>query len=93
LVALPLFHSFGQTAQMNSGFVGGSTLVLVPRFEPGAVLEAMAREKVDLFSGVPTMFWALLNHAKQHGVDTRPIAETLVICTSGGAAMPVEVLK
>ncbi|HEV2149454.1 MAG TPA: long-chain fatty acid--CoA ligase [Longimicrobiaceae bacterium] len=93
LVALPLFHSFGQTCQMNAGVLGGSTLVLVPRFEPGPVLELFAKEKVTLFAGVPTMYWALLQHARQHGVDAAPIAENLKVCTSGGAAMPVEVLK
>ena len=33
LLTLPLFHSFGQTVQMNAGFAVGSTLVLMPRFD------------------------------------------------------------
>ena len=93
LVALPLFHSFGQTVQMNAGLYNGSKLVLVPRFEPGTVLDLMVKERVHLFAGVPTMFWALLNHARQHGVDPAPIAENLILCNSGGAPLPVELLR
>lgn len=92
LIALPLFHSFGQTCQMNAGLFHGATLVLVPRFDPGAVLETMVQEKVNYFSGVPTMFWAMLGYAQQKGIDTKPIAENLRLCSSGGSAMPVEVL-
>ncbi len=93
LVALPLFHSFGQTVQMNATVLSGGTLVLVPRFDPAAVLAAMVRERVNAFAGVPTMYWALLHHARAEGTDTRAVAEHLRVCHSGGAALPVEVLR
>ncbi len=44
LVALPLFHSFGQSVQMNTGFSMGATLVLLPRFDPVEALLTMDRE-------------------------------------------------
>ena len=93
LVALPLFHSFGQTCQMNAGFLQGNTIVLVPRFDPKSVLETMVAEKINYFSGVPTMFWALLNYASQSGFDTSKVKENLKLCSAGGAALPVEVLN
>jgi len=93
LVALPLFHSFGQTCQMNAGFLQGNTIVLVPRFDAKAVLETMVAEKINYFSGVPTMFWALLNYANQSGFDTSKVKENLKLCSAGGAALPVEVLN
>ncbi|HET9984335.1 MAG TPA: long-chain fatty acid--CoA ligase [Longimicrobiales bacterium] len=93
LVALPLFHSFGQTVQMNAGLYGGGTLVLMPRFEPGAVLETIVREDVTHFAGVPTMYWAILEHARRLGADTAEVARHLRICCSGGAALPVELLR
>ena len=92
LVTLPLFHSTAQTCQMNAGFHSGSRLVLLPRFEPGAVLETMRRERVTCWIGVPTMYWTLLQHARTGGVDTGGIASSLRFCVSGGAPMPVEVL-
>jgi long-chain acyl-CoA synthetase len=93
LVALPLFHSFGQTCQMNAGFLQGNAIVLVPRFDPKSVLETMVAEKINYFSGVPTMFWALLNYASQSGFDTSKVKENLKLCSAGGAALPVEVLN
>ena len=77
---------------MNAGFVQGNRVVLLPRFEPAAALEVMARERVNAFSGVPTMYWALLRHAEAHGMDVAPVAEHLRVCSSGGAAIPVEIL-
>ena len=92
LIALPLFHSFAQTVQMNAKLFHGATLVLVPRFDPAVVLDTMVKEQVNFFSGVPTMFWALLGYAQQQKIDTAPIAEHLRLCSSGGASLPVEVL-
>lgn len=92
LITLPLFHSYGQTVQMNANILAGDRLVLVPRFDAKSILELMQREKVTLFAGVPTMYWGLLNCAREHEIDTKPIAENLVLCNSGGAAMPVELL-
>ena len=89
LVTLPLFHSFGQTVQMNAGFCVGATLVLLPRFDPATALELMARHRVSVFAGVPTMYWALLA-AADRAVD---LAGMLRLAVSGGAAMPVEVLR
>jgi long-chain acyl-CoA synthetase len=92
LAVLPLFHSFGQTCVMNAQLAQGNRVVLLPRFEPAAALDAMARERVNAFSGVPTMYWALLRHVEETGVDVAPVAAHLRACTSGGAAIPVEVL-
>jgi long-chain acyl-CoA synthetase len=92
LAVLPLFHSFGQTCIMNAGLVQGNRVVLLPRFEPAAALEVMVRERVNAFSGVPTMYWALLRHVEEHDIDVAPVAEHLRACSSGGAAIPVEIL-
>lgn len=92
LITLPLFHSTGQTTQMNAGLYGGFRLVLLPRFDPAAVLDAFAREGVGLWVGVPTMYWALLQHARAHNVGGEGV-RSLRLCASGGAAMPLEVLR
>jgi long-chain acyl-CoA synthetase len=89
LGALPLFHSFGQTCGLNACVKGGATLTLIPRFEPGKALEILQRDKVTIFEGVPTMYGALLNHPERESFDT----SSLRVCASGGAALPVELLK
>jgi long-chain acyl-CoA synthetase len=93
LVTLPLFHSTAQTAQMNAGFYGGFRLVLMPRFDAAAVLDAFTREQIGLWIGVPTMYWALLQYARTSGADVSRAAASLRLCASGGAPMPVEVLR
>lgn len=93
LVTLPLFHSFGQSVQMNGGFYTKSTLSLLPRFDPDAALAIMDRDNVTFFAGVPTMYWAMLNHPGADKYDLEKIARNLHNAVSGGAALPVEVLK
>ncbi|MDO5628188.1 MAG: AMP-binding protein, partial [Mobilicoccus sp.] len=46
---LPLFHVFGMTCAMNMSIAVGSTLALIPRFDPAQALETMQREKVTVF--------------------------------------------
>ncbi len=92
LVTLPLFHIFGQTCVMNVGLYRRATLVLVPRFEPKQVIRLMADEKINLFAGVPTMYWALLTDDTDPE-DVKVITENLRVSVCGGAALPMEVLK
>jgi len=93
-IVLPLFHSFGQTCQMNAGFSTGNTLVLIPKFMPDAVLSAIQNEGASVFAGVPTMYWALLNYEDKEGrFDTEKIANTLRIGVSGAASLPLETIK
>ncbi|BBO78536.1 long-chain-fatty-acid--CoA ligase [Desulfosarcina widdelii] len=93
-LVLPLFHSFGQTCQMNAGFSLGNTIVLIPRFTPEAVLDAMQNEKVTIFIGVPTMYWALLTYEdKEKRFDLESIADTLRIGVSGASSLPLEIIK
>jgi long-chain acyl-CoA synthetase len=89
LGALPLFHSFGQTVAMNASLKVGACLTLVPRFDPGEALATMQRDVVTHFYGVPTMYGALLHHPERESFDT----SALRICITGGASMPVEVLR
>ncbi|NEW42227.1 long-chain fatty acid--CoA ligase [Nocardia cyriacigeorgica] len=92
LVTLPLFHSFGQTINMNAGLSVGATLVLLPRFDAATALRTLAEQNITFFAGVPTMYWGLLN-ALDDTVDIDRIAGTLRKAVSGGAALPVEMLS
>jgi long-chain acyl-CoA synthetase len=89
LGSLPLFHSFGQTVSMNASLRVGATLTLLPKFDPGEALATMQRDRVTHFYGVPTMYGALLHHSGRGEYDT----SALRTCITGGASMPVEVLR
>jgi long-chain acyl-CoA synthetase len=86
---LPLFHVFGLTCGLNVSVASGATLTLLPRFDPAKALDIIQRDRVTIFEGVPTMYAAML-----HLPDADPAqAATLQLCASGGAAMPVEILR
>ena len=86
---LPLFHSFGQTCGLNTAVRAGACLTLVSRFTPEKALQVMARDRVTIFEGVPTMYVALLAAPDRFEYDL----SALRVCVSGGAALPVEVLR
>jgi ABC-type amino acid transport system permease subunit len=74
---------------MNAVAASAGTMVLLPRFDPEAALRAITDHSVTVFCGVPTMYIALLNQDWQ-GLD---LATTLRVGVSGGAALPVVVLR
>ena len=89
LGALPFFHAFGQTCALNATVSVGGTLTLIPRFEAGKALAILERDAVTVFEGVPTMYAAMLHHDDADTADT----SALEVCVSGGAAMPVEIMR
>jgi len=62
LVCAPLSHS-GAALFMPTLLKGGS-LVVLPGFEPGAVLEAIEKYRITCTLLVPTMIYALLDHPR-----------------------------
>lgn len=85
---LPLFHTFGQTCVLNTGFRRGVTIVMLPKFEPISALTAMAEHGVTTFSAVPTMYVGLLAGARAGGPKPQ-----LRYAVSGGAPLPLAVLE
>jgi len=86
---LPLFHVFGQTVALNVAVAAGACLTLLPRFDASHALRIIAGHRVTVFEGVPTMYVALLHAPDRADYDT----SALRMCISGGAALPVEVLR
>jgi long-chain acyl-CoA synthetase len=89
MAVLPLFHSFGQSCVMNTVLAMGSTLTLMPRFEPALAMEIIQRDKVTHFAAVPTMYVTMLNHPDRPKYDL----SSLRMCGSGGAPIAVETLE
>ena len=89
LGALPFFHAFGQTCALNATVAVGGTLTLLPRFDAGKALAILERDGVTVFEGVPTMYTAMIHDEDADRTDT----SALKACVSGGAAMPVEIMR
>ena len=92
LIVLPLFHIFALTVLMIAGVYRGTESVLLPRFDAEAVFGLMQKHGITIFAGVPTMYWGLLNY-KGDQFDYKSIAEKLRVCASGGASLPIQVMK
>jgi len=88
--ALPFFHIYGLTCVMLFGIKLGVEQVLLPRFEVEEALAIFANDRPTMFSGVPTMYMALLasdaDLRKHHLHDVK-------IFNSGGSALPVNLKR
>ncbi len=83
---LPFFHVFANTCTLNRTVLNGGEIVMLPRFDAGQVLAAIARTKATALPGVPTMYQALLDHPALAKTDF----SSLRACISGGAPLPLE---
>jgi long-chain acyl-CoA synthetase len=88
--ALPFFHIYGLTCVMLFGIELGVEQVLLPRFEVEEALAVFENDRPMMFSGVPTMYMALL----ASGADLRKHhLHDVKIFNSGGSALPVNLKR
>ena len=86
---LPLFHIYGINSVLNSSMYMGLTVKLFPQFDPEGVIEVIEKENRTILFAVPTMYNRLLNIAE----NNPPKKNSLKFCVSGGASLPVEIMK
>ena len=65
--ALPLSYTFGLFTASYVALTAGATILLLPRFHPVHVLEAIERHGATYMVGVPTMYAMMLEHVRQTG--------------------------
>jgi long-chain acyl-CoA synthetase len=87
-VVQPMFHLFALSGLLNMVVRYACTLVLLPGFEIDAVLNTLAAYRCTIFSGVPTMYIALLG-AEIGGRDL----SALRVGLSGGSPLPGAVIR
>ena len=87
LSVLPFTHSYGMTTAMNIPIALGATMLLLPVFEMGQVLQHIKQYKPTIFPGVPSIYMAI-NQAPN--VDSYGLS-SIKRCISGAAPLPVEV--
>ncbi|HEU4427360.1 MAG TPA: AMP-binding protein [Myxococcota bacterium] len=86
LVAVPLFHSFGLKILAIPALYAGGSVVLQGSFDASETWRTVARERITLLGGVPTMFRALGDAFDRD----RPDVPSLRFLFTAGAAIPVE---
>lgn len=82
----PLFHVFGQVNILLTAIMSGSSVVLVKKFSPKSVLEAIQNRKVTFLAAVPTMYQMMLAVLRENTYDL----SSLRVCHSGAAPMAAE---
>jgi long-chain acyl-CoA synthetase len=87
LTVTPIAHSLGMTTAMNVPISQGACMVLLPRFQPAEVVEAIKKYQPSYFPGVPAMYLALNNFPNVHKYNLQSIRA----CLCSGAPLPVEV--
>jgi long-chain acyl-CoA synthetase len=88
VVALPMGYHYGLTTATAATLQSGGQAVLLRRFHPREVLEALVQHRATIFQGVPTMFAMMLEYAEQNAVDIDLSFMRLLI--SAGAPLSTE---
>jgi long-chain acyl-CoA synthetase len=83
---LPVSHVFGLASVFLGSLYHGAALHLVPRFEPAAIVKALAGDRLTVIQGVPAMYARFLAYLKQQGMSEVP-HPALRFLSSGGAAL------
>ena len=83
----PLTHAAGN--YLGPYFIRGALNILCPRFDPDALLDLIASQKVTHLLLVPTMISRLVEAAQHRPIDLSSLSRI----NYGTAPMPVETLR
>ncbi|WP_280434247.1 FadD3 family acyl-CoA ligase [Nocardia carnea] len=87
LMVNPFFHTFGLKAGIVSSLIRGATMLPVPVFDVGKVLDLVESERVTMLPGPPTLYHSLLEYE-----GTRDIS-SLRAAVTGAADIPVDLIR
>lgn len=82
LLAVPLFHCYGQNSLMNAGFQIGATIVLQRRFDLNESKQLIIDHQVTKLFGVPTMFQLMVDSCSVEDLSS------VGYCFSAAATLP-----
>ncbi|MBX9939494.1 MAG: AMP-binding protein [Candidatus Obscuribacterales bacterium] len=90
LGVLPLCHLYGLLVVLAGAMKAGCGIVLMKQFDAAAALLLIRSEAVSVLPAVPTMHQFILMELDKEGKDS--CLDSLRLCTTGGAAMPKDLL-
>lgn len=85
----PLFHTGGLLVYTTPLLILGGTVILMRRFRPDKLLSLLQEYAATIYAGVPTMYQMMMNAPNWADADL----SSLRFCTSGGAPLPVQLVK
>ena len=88
LVVNPFFHAFGYKAGWLASLMRGTTILPHAIFDVPAVLDRVAKERVSVLPGAPTLYQSILAHPDRTKYDL----SSLRLAVTGAAVIPVELI-
>jgi long-chain acyl-CoA synthetase len=88
LVVVPWFHAMGTVGYLNCQVIGGTTMIVFPRFEPKEYLDAIPKYNATMLGGAPQLYIPLVNHPDFDSYDLSGIK----FAASGAAPLANSVL-
>ena len=89
LVVSPFNHNMGNMTGMTLGACHGACILPMEQFDPGEALRLIEEEKCSNFSGAPTMYIMMMDHADFPKRDTTSIKS----CIIGGADVSPDLVR
>ncbi|MFC0104210.1 class I adenylate-forming enzyme family protein [Sphingopyxis terrae] len=89
LTVIPMFHVTACSASLMGSMAAGNTTIFMRKWDVVQAMEIIAREKVNVTGGVPTIAWQLIEHPDRANYDLSSI-EAIAY---GGAPSAPELVK
>ena len=89
LVVSPFFHTFGYKAGMLACLLKRAVLLPVQVFDVEAALDLVARERVSVIPGAPTLYATLLEHPRLADHDLSSVR----LAVTGASVVPTELIR
>jgi len=89
LIVSPFNHNMGNMTGMTLGACHGACILPMEQFDPGEALRLIEEEKCSNFTGAPTMYIMMMDHADFPKRDTTSIKS----CIIGGADVSPDLVR
>ena len=89
LIVNPFFHAFGYKAGWLTCLIAGATILPHAVFDAELVFERIARERVTVLPGAPTLYLSLLAHPRLAETDL----SSLRVAVTGSASIPPSLIE
>ncbi|WP_425245888.1 FadD3 family acyl-CoA ligase [Streptomyces sp. NEAU-NA10] len=89
LIVNPFFHTFGYKAGVIACLMRGATMIPQPVFNVNTALANIAKERVSVLPGPPTLHQSLLDHPARDAHDL----SALRLVVTGAAVVPLRLVE
>ena len=89
LIVNPFFHTYGYKAGWVACLIAGATILPHAVFDADAIIARIAKNRVTVMPGPPTLFQSILASKARPGADL----SSLRMCTTGAASVPRQLIE